>query len=106
VTRIRVDVRAGVAKARQHAIEVGRLKTEVRHAKPGTKGSVTRFGRRRWGHPRRELADDQELSAEQHAVVLTTLARRDGPEALGTEARLVEPNRRPRVRGVKVDVVD
>ena len=96
-----MDVSPGVTKARQHAIEVGRLKTKVRHTKPGLKGSVTRFGRRRWRHPRWELADNQELSAEQYAVVLTTLARRDGPEALGAEARLVEPNRRPRVGSVE-----
>jgi len=64
-------------ETREHGIEVRGLNAEVRHTKPGAERPAARLGRLRRRHPRRKLTDDQELPAEQHAVVQATLARRN-----------------------------
>ena len=82
---VRMDVRPGVTQAGQHSVEVGRLNAEMRHTKARAKRPRAHLGRLRWRHPRRELADNQELSTEEHAVVLTALAGGDGSKPLGAE---------------------
>ena len=104
--RLGVNVRSGVAEASQHTVEVGSLQPEVCHSKPRTKRACAHFGWFGWCHAWGELADHQELSAEEHAVVPPALAGRDGAEMLGTEARLVEPNRRQRVARMNMNVVE
>jgi len=77
-SRLGVSVYPGLTQARQHAIEVGGLNTEVRHTKPCAKRTGADLGRLGRRHAWRELTNDQELPAEKHAVVLATFPRRNG----------------------------
>jgi len=105
-SRLGVNLRPGVAQAGQHTVEIGRLKPKVCHTKPRTKRARARLGRLRRCHAWRELADHQELSTEEHAVIPPPLTGGNGAEMLGTEARLVEPNRRQWVGCMNMNVVE
>lgn len=64
-----VDLRTSVTEAGQCAIEVGRLKAEVRDPESGTKCAFARLGRHPGFHARGELTDHQQLPTEKHAMV-------------------------------------
>ena len=84
--RLGVNVRSGVAEASQHTVEVGSLQPEVCHSKPRTKRACAHFGWFGWCHAWGELADHQDLSTQDHAVIPPALTGRDGTEVLGAEA--------------------